>query len=129
MRQYMNVVFHHNHTQKRAIEKSLAQASATRGISPEEVKTAVLPVGPFTYAENYHQKYSLTHFPKVRTFLEEVYPDAKSLADSTVATRLNAFLGSGWEKDLGSFEKELPRYGLPGGLEKAVLAEARKRIR
>lgn len=129
MRQYMNVVFFHNDSQKQVIEKSLAKAAGRRGIRPEEIRTAILPAGPFTYAEDYHQKYSLTYFPKVRAFLEDVYPDSKSLADSTVATRLNAFLGSGWEKDLAALEEEIPGYGLPGGIQRAVLAEARKRIR
>ena len=57
---------------------------------------------------------------EIRDFLESCYPDAKSLADSAVATRLNAFLGSGMERDWERFLKELPEYGLPEALESGV---------
>ena len=88
------------------------------------MKTAILPVGEFTYAEAYHQKYYLTRYSDIRGFLGRTYADGKSLADSTVATRLNAYLGSGKDKDWDVFVKELSSYGLPkeieDGLRRAV---------
>jgi hypothetical protein len=52
--------------------------------------------------------------------LTRAYPEAKALADSAVATRLNAYLGSGMNRDWTLFVKELPEYGLPAELEKAL---------
>ena len=126
-RQYMNAVFYHGQLQKKLAEQSLAAAAARRGIKPDEVRTAILPAGPFTYAELYHQKYALTRYHDIREFLEKIYPDPKSLADSSVATRLNAFLGTGFDWKAQRLQQELPSYGLPAKLEKQVLKAAQRR--
>jgi peptide-methionine (S)-S-oxide reductase len=122
-RQYMNAVFYHNEDQKKLAETSRAAAAREQGVESVGVQTGILPVGVFTYAEAYHQKYYLTRFQDIRGVLSKIYPDSKSLADSTVATRLNAYLGSGMKRDWALFVRELPEYGLPEELEKA-LAEA-----
>lgn len=119
-RQYMNAVFYQNDEQKKVAEASRANQAKELGIQEAEVKTKFLPVGKFTYAERYHQKYYLTRQHDLRGFLEETYPNSKELADSTVATRLNAYLGSGTAKDWKAFLKELPSYGLPEKLETQV---------
>lgn len=119
----MNAVFYHDEGQKKAAEKSRASAAKKQGVKVEGVQTSILPVGKFTYAEGYHQKYYLTRFSEIRDILTKTYKDEKSLADSTVATRLNAYLGSGMKRDWSLFIKELPEYGLPEKLEEA-LAEA-----
>ena len=123
-RQYMNALFYHNDEQKKAAQASVAKAAKAQGVSLDAVKTAILPVGEFTYAEAYHQKYYLTRYSDIRGFLGRTYADGKSLADSTVATRLNAYLGSGKDKDWDVFVKELSSYGLPkeieDGLRRAV---------
>lgn len=119
-RQYMNAVFYHNAEQKELAEASRAEQAERSGIPITGVETRILPVRKFTYAENYHQKYVLGRYPDVRDFLTRTYPDAKSLADSAVATRLNAYLGSGMDKDWKRFLKELPEYGLPPDIEKQL---------
>ncbi len=101
----MNAVFYHNDGQRKLAEASQRKAARTQGIAADKVTTAILPVGRFTYAEGYHQKYSLSRNSEVRLFLQEVYPTGKELADSTVATRLNAYLGSGYERDVAVLEK------------------------
>lgn len=127
-RQYMNAVFYHNDEQRKLAEASKEKAARKQGLAPDKVKTAILPVGVFTYAEGYHQKYSLRRNSEVRLFLEEVYPTPKEFADSTVATRLNAFLGSGMDRDLDSFEQEIGKFGLPEKLQASVLQNVRKRL-
>lgn len=127
-RQYMNVVFYHDESQKALIERTRAQAAAKAEIAVEEVKTAVLPAGPFTYAETYHQKYTLSRHPELREFLGTTYPSGKALADSTVATRLNAWLGSGFDRDPARIESEIDRYGLPPKLRDYVLSSVRARL-
>lgn len=119
-RQYMNAIFYHDEAQKKAAEASRKKAAEAQDIPLERVETGLLPVGDFTYAEGYHQKYYLGQNSTVRAFLEETYPDGKSLADSAVATRLNAYLGTGMKKDWAKFLKELSEYGLPEEMEKAI---------
>lgn len=127
-RQYMNAVFFHNEAQKKLAEESRAAAAKSRGVTVEEVQTGLLPVGSFTYAEEYHQKYYLTRYRDIRELLLKSYPDGKSLADSTVATRLNAYLGTGMKKDWTVFLKELPEFGLPKDLEDALRKAATQQV-
>jgi len=124
----MNAVFYHDDSQKLLAEKSRAQAAKSRGISVEEVQTNLLPVGTFTYAEEYHQKYYLTRYREIRNILLQSYPDGKSLADSSVATRMNAYLGTGMKKNWKSFLTELPKFGFEKDLENALEAAVKRQI-
>jgi len=124
----MNAVFYHDDSQKLLAEKSRAQAAKSRGISVEEVQTNLLPVGTFTYAEEYHQKYYLTRYREIRDILLQSYPDGKSLADSSVATRMNAYLGTGMKKNWKSFLTELPKFGFEKDLENALEAAVKRQI-
>ena len=125
-RQYMNAVFYQNEDQRKLAMASLLEQAKRMGIEAKEIKTHILPVASFTYAEGYHQKYYLTRYSDIREFLGKTYPDAKSLADSTVATRLNAYLGTGMGKDWKAFLKELPSYGLPEDLENQLTKVTKK---
>lgn len=127
-RQYMNAVFYHDEAQKTIAEESRAAAASRQGVAVAEVKTRILPVGKFTYAEGYHQKYYLTRYDEVREILNKAYPSGKELADSTVATRLNAYLGSGMTRDWRVFLKELPEFGLPKELEDALTKAAQRMV-
>ena len=118
-RQYMNAVFYRGPDQQNLAEASRAGRAG-------HVATAILPVGSFTYAEGYHHKYYLTRYTEIRQFLEQTYPDAKSLADSTVAMRLNAYLGSGMQRDWECFLAELADYGLPPRIEAGLREMAAK---
>lgn len=120
----MNAVFYHNDAQKKAAEESRAAAAKKQEVEASEIQTSIMPVGTFTYAEGYHQKYYLTQSPSIREELSAVYKDGKSLADSAVATRLNAYLGSGMKKDWKAFLAELPEYGLSKELEGALTKAA-----
>lgn len=127
-RQYMNAVFYHNAAQKKLAEESRAKAAKARGVSVREVQTGLLPVGTFTYAEEYHQKYYLTQYRDIRNLLLKTYPEGKSLADSTVATRMNAYLSTGMKKDWKVFLKELPKFGFEKELEDALREAATKQL-
>lgn len=118
--QYMNAVFYRNDAQKALAESTRDAAAAELGIDPEKVATHLLPVGDFTYAEEYHQKYYLTQRPEIRDFLSGVYPEGKQLADSTAAALLNAYLGTGMAKNWSAFSDALPTFGLPESLEKRI---------
>lgn len=116
----MNAVFYRDDAQKALAEASLARRAEQLGIPESKIETVVTRVETFTYAEGYHQKYYLTRYAELRDFLNTTYPDGKSLGDSTVATRLNAYLGSGMERNWETFQRELPTYGLPEKLEEAL---------
>ena len=115
--QYRNALFFRDDEQKLAAEVSRDKRASELGFDVKRVATHIVPMRTFTIAEGYHQKYYLTRFHDIREFLESHYPSAKELADSTVATRLNAYLGSGMQRDWSQFEKELPEYGLPSEME------------
>ena len=118
-RQYMKAVFFRSQDQRALAMKSLDAHAKASGISPTSVATQIVPVRSFTYAEGYHQQYMLTRHVEIRSFLEEIYPSEKSLADSAVATRLNAFLGNGIGNDDGvALRRQLPSFELPRGLER-----------
>ena len=125
-RQYMNAVFYHDAGQKKLADQARDAAARARGIDPSEVKTGIFPATDFTYAEEYHQKYALTRHPQVRKFLLATYPGPKALADSTVATRLNAWLGGGLNNDRKALREEIEGYGLPESVERYVLATLKR---
>ena len=127
-RQYMNAVFFHNEQQRKLAEEVLREAAIAQGTKPDAIETHILPATEFTYAESYHQKYYLRQFPEVRRFLREVYPEGRTLADSAVATRLNAWLVAGLDKDITRFESELADYGLPEPLANSVKESVTKRL-
>ncbi len=127
--QYRKAVFYRNEEQKKIAETSRAKEAERLGIPVTQIATEIVPIQQFTYAEGYHQKYLLGREHDLRAFLEEKYPDAKSLADSTVATRLNAFLGSGMEKNWARFLEELPEYGLPERLQERLEKKARREMK
>jgi len=118
--QYRHVLFYRSDTQKEVAEASFRTEAKRHGVGVESIKTDLEAMTEFTYAERYHQNYYLTRYHDLRAFLEETYADEKSLGDSAVATRLNAFLGSGMERDWNVFREELPAYGLPESMESTL---------
>jgi len=120
-RQYINAVFYRDETQQKLAESS-------RDAQGASVATEILPVKEFTYAEDYHQKYYLTRYAEIRQFLTDTYPEGKTLADSTVATRFNAFIGSGMKRDWKTFLAELSSYGLPEAIEQSLRRTAESQV-
>ena len=112
-RQYRNAVFYRNDEQRRLAEASRALEANRLGIAADKVTSDIVAMGTFTYAEGYHQKYYLGRHDDIRKFLNTKYPTSKALADSTVAMRLNAYLGSGMRLNWKAFLEEMPSYGLP----------------
>ena len=76
-RQYRNAVFYRNESQKQLAEASRDREAKRLGMHVEDVTTDTEPVGHFTYAEGYHQKYYLTRHHDIRDFLTETYPTSK----------------------------------------------------
>lgn len=116
--QYQNALFYRDDVQRGLAEAELVKRASELGIPPEDVATKVLPMKEFTYAEKYHQKYAINC--GLRAAVDGLFADAKELADSTVVTRVNAYLGDGLGQDRVKFLAELSEYGLPLEIENEV---------
>ncbi|MCB9871055.1 MAG: peptide-methionine (S)-S-oxide reductase [Planctomycetes bacterium] len=116
-RQYMSAVF--THSAKQA-ELAWAAAATAREHLAAAVRTRIEPLGTFTRAEDYHQKYTLRQYREVVGELLALYPNARDFTDSTAAARLNGYLaGSGAAAD---FARDLPRLGLSDRARQRVAA-------
>lgn len=105
-RQYMSAVFYHDEAQKNLALEALSQAEA--GGRP--VAAAVLPVGTFYPAEDYHQKYLLRCDALLAKEFKAMYPDPKAFRDSAAAARVNGYLAGHGSKE--SLQKEIDQLGL-----------------
>jgi peptide-methionine (S)-S-oxide reductase len=115
-RQYMSIVFYHNDEQKRlAMETRDREAAKING----EIFTEIVPASEFYRAEAYHQKYRLRQVPDLMKEFSIIYPDNDDFVDSTVAARLNGYVGGH-----GTFEAlraELSGLGLSPERNKRLL--------
>jgi len=113
-KQYMNAIFYATEEQRKAIEASKGRKEKELG---RTVKTAVLPLGRFTPAEDYHQKYELRCTEGLIEEFKAIYPDPKDLCNSTAAARVNGYIAGRGTRE--QFQTEAPRLGLsPGSLKR-----------
>jgi methionine-S-sulfoxide reductase len=89
-RQYRNALFYHTEAQRRLAVASRDAVARARG---GEVATDIEPASPFYAAEGYHQKYILRGHRALWEALRAAHPSEQALLDSTVAARLNGYLG------------------------------------
>jgi peptide-methionine (S)-S-oxide reductase len=112
----MSIVFYHNDEQKRlAMETRDREAAKING----EIFTEIVPASEFYRAEAYHQKYRLRQVPDLMKEFSIIYPDNDDFVDSTVAARLNGYVGGH-----GTFEAlraELSGLGLSPERNKRLL--------
>lgn len=106
-RQYMSILFTHDEAQKKLATASLAREEARIG---RKILTELRPAGRFYRAEAYHQKYLLRSESEIARGLERVYPTTDAYVDSTVAARINGYLGS--YGTLAELREALPGFGL-----------------
>lgn len=81
-------------------------ASETKG----RIATAIEPYSGFYLAEDYHQKHSLRSYPEIMEEFRSMFPDLKSLVNSTAVTRVNAYLSGNGSCD--SLKSEIESFGL-----------------
>jgi peptide-methionine (S)-S-oxide reductase len=105
--QYRSVIFVADAEQERIARTVLERVQAA---SEETIRAQIAPIGDFTLAEDYHQKYALQMDSLLYKEFRAIYPDLWRLVDSTAATRINAYLdGYGTAEQL---QAELPGLGL-----------------
>jgi peptide-methionine (S)-S-oxide reductase len=105
--QYMSAVFWHDAVQKKLAEETRDAEQVRRGA---KIKTALLPVGTFYLAEDYHQKYFLRLHTQLFKEFQAIYPTKKDLYHSTAVARVNGYLGG--HGSSVSLLKEIAGYGL-----------------
>ena len=103
--QYKSIVFYHNEKQKEIYEDYKEKITDNRTIYTE-----LKPYEKFYYAEYYHQKYRLQAYSILMKEIRKYYEKDMNFINSTLAARLNYFVGSRQGKKL--FEKEKEFYGL-----------------
>lgn len=109
----MSAVFVHDERQRELAERTRDAEAKRRGA---KINTVIQPVGVFTRAEDYHQKYILRQRGKLMREFEAMYPDAVEFADSTAAARVNGYLGGNGTAEM--LEQEIDRLGLtPEGMQ------------
>lgn len=103
-RQYRSVVFYHTPAQRQAAEKL-------------DIRS-VEPVGTFTRAEDYHQKYYLQQSNAVKDFYA-MFPTDQAFTDSTAVTIANGI--SGGHVDRERVKALLPALGVSENAGQALL--------
>lgn len=107
-RQYMSAIVTEDEEQRECV----AAQVAALGDHWRSVRTEVQHQTPFTWAEDYHQKYFLGKNRELFRELKERFPTSKDYVDSTAACRANAILGG----HLALSEEELTELGFsPSG--------------
>ncbi len=120
--QYRSAVFTMNDDQKR-----LAQSSKEK-LEKEKVAvaTAIVPLTQFTWAEDYHQKYTLRANKAFMNELKRYYSSERDLENSTAAARLNGYLAGDGKASL--FEKEIGKLGLSAEYQKLLRERVKGRL-
>ena len=111
-RQYQNVVFYADDTQRRAIEREFARLSA----GGKKVTTRVEPLRTFAQAEDYHQKHDLRMFGEYEGDLSARL--GPQWLFSTPATRINGYLGG--SGTCAELQEESKGFGLSERLRRGL---------
>jgi hypothetical protein len=82
------------------------------------IATAIEPYSGFCLAEDYHQKHSLRSYAGVMAEFSAMFPDVKSLINSTAVTHVNGYLGGYGSCD--SLKEEIKSFGLSSKAEETV---------
>lgn len=114
--QYVAAVFAADDDQL-ALATRTGQAAADARSGP--LRTRVERLDTFFRAEDYHQKYRLRREGFTEQLLAR-YPSDRAFVDSTLAARLNGFVGG--HRPRRDFVRLLPQLGLDPDLEPKVLA-------
>lgn len=108
-RQYRSVVLYQN----------AHQLKVARNLKIKQLE----PLGSFTRAEDYHQKYYLQQSAVAEEFYQR-YPDARSFTDSTAVTRANGIVGG--YVNSARLEQLVPKLGVTQSARKALFGMAGK---
>ena len=83
-----------------------------------KITTAIEPYSGFYLAEDYHQKHSLRSYPEIMGEFRAMFPEIKSLLNSTAVTRVNGYLGG--NGSCGSLKEQIGSFGLSVSAQKTL---------
>jgi peptide-methionine (S)-S-oxide reductase len=112
-RQYRSAILFHNEEQQR-----LAGESKKRQQEKGRIYTEIAPLSDFYPAEDYHQKYYLRSVNILMEELRRLYKTEETFVASTIAARLNGYVGG--YGTLEQLEAELESYGLTEEAERFI---------
>jgi len=103
--QYASLILYADENQRRVVEEAARTMAAQSGKS---LATRIEPLGTFTPAEDYHQKFYLRRYRDLEAEFSAMYPNPRDFRRSTAAARVNAILGGyGRPEDVDSLGPEL----------------------
>jgi peptide-methionine (S)-S-oxide reductase len=114
-RQYRSAIWVHDEEQRTLAQASLAAQQAKRG---KKLYTSIEPAGTFWQAEDYHQKWYLSHQPGIDRELRAIYPDEADYLRSTAVARVNAMVHG--DVDSEQLEREIGQLGLSPEAQEAL---------
>lgn len=103
----MSIVFYHDEEQRRLAIDSKEREESRSGLS---IVTEIVPFSGFYPAEDYHQKYYLSHELDLLNELRTIYPAFEDFVSSTAVARVNGYVGG--YGTLETLEEELGSLGL-----------------
>ncbi len=120
-RQYASIIHYNTEEERLLAEKSLKEQEETLGT---KVYTEIVPLGTFTLAENYHQKYYLQNRKELMSEFTAMYPDFEDFLQSTAAARVNGYLG--YNGTVETLNAEIDQMGLSPEAQEILLQFFRK---
>ena len=115
-RQYLNAVFYHHESQRKAALASKTEWQQKLGA---DIQIEVAPLRSFTMAEAHHQKYILKRNAVLKEEMVRIYPHHADFVDSTAVARLNGYAGGNGSRH--RLLQELDRLGLSPSGQKTLL--------
>ena len=103
----MSIVFYHNEEQR---ELAIAGKQRVEIESGRGITTEIIPFSAFYPAEDYHQKYYLSHESGLMKELVAIYPAFEDFVSSTAVARVNGYIGGYGTPE--TLETELNSLGL-----------------
>ena len=115
-RQYASIIHYGTEEKKLLAEQSLQAQEKLLG---RKIYTEIIPLGTFTLAEDYHQKYYLQNQRILMDEFRMIYPDMADFINSTAAARANGYVGR--YGLLESLQAEIDQLGLSSKAQEELL--------
>ena len=105
--QYRSIILYHSDNQRMLAENTKADLEKSLDT---EISTSIQPVGTFTQAEFYHQKYYLQADPVLAKEIISWHSARQDVIDSTATARINGYIAGYGNK--ATLLEEIDTYGL-----------------